>query len=53
MSEVEFDKYVEDLAEQMAVSYSKLAWRDQQDFDTLKGILKKEMKLGFAHLLVE
>lgn len=51
MEPEEVQEYIKQIVEQCAVSYSKVAWRDEEDFNKLKNILEKELILGFQHLL--
>lgn len=53
MSESEAQTYIDDIAQQCAISYSKTAWKDQEDFDHLLKVLKTELSLGFKHLISE
>ena len=51
MEQQEFQEYIKQIAQQCAVSYSKTARRDEEDFKKLLEVLEKEMTLGFQHLL--
>ena len=42
-----------DFALQCAVSYSKMAWRDEEDFKALKRIIQSEFKAVVTPFLVE
>ena len=52
MNEKDFNEFAADIANQCAVTYSKTAWRDEDDFEKLKRIIHAELKLGFGHLLI-
>ena len=44
MDEKELEDLGSDFALQCAVSYSKMAWRDEADFEALKRIIHSEFK---------
>jgi hypothetical protein len=44
MDEKELEDLGSDFAMQCAVSYSKMAWRDEEDFKALKRIIHAEFK---------
>lgn len=53
MNKKEFREYIVEVANQCAITYTKTAWRDAEDFEKLKAVLMSEMELAFEHLIVE
>ena len=53
MDKKDFDEHVADVAEQVAITFSKTAFLDENNFIKLKYDIVKEVTLAFSHLLVE
>ena len=53
MNNKDFKEYISEVANQCAITYTKTAWRDADDFEKLKSVLLSEMELAFKHLIVE